>query len=324
MDIYFTPEWGILNQYIESGKPKIFECKTEFGIIRNQFILRNIPNLVEKKQYYDIASPYGYGGPYIVFCEDGRKNDLIKQYEEQFCLFCCENDIVSEFVRFHPIVKNYIDFKEIYDAQFDRHTVGTNLEYCLDPIKEEFSKSARKCIRRALNAGITWDVIESPTDVSEFINIYYSTMERDNAKDFYYFPEKYFEKCVELFGNHIILVRALFEGKAIAEGLYLTSGDTIHAHLSGTLKDYIHMSPAYIIKYATALWGKDHGYKLIHYGGGTSSNPKNSLFQYKCKFTKSTLFDFYIGKKIWNQEIYAKLIDLTGKKDTSFFPAYRG
>ena len=123
MDIYFTPEWGAVNQFIEPGIAKIFECKTEYGIIRNQFILRKIPQLINGKQFYDIASPYGYGGPYIVDCQDGRKTELICAYEEQFSAYCKKNDIVSEFIRFHPIIQNALDFKDLYSAEYDRHTV---------------------------------------------------------------------------------------------------------------------------------------------------------------------------------------------------------
>lgn len=323
MDIYFTPAWGTVNQFIEEGIAKIFECRTEYGIIKNQFILRDITQSIDGKHFYDISSPYGYGGPYIVECDADKKEELVRVYEKQFSAYCQKNDIVSEFIRFHPIVQNALDFKELYQAQYDRHTVGTDLT-CDDPIQMEFSKSARKYIRRAIKTGITWDVIEAPDDVSEFVGIYYSTMDRDKATGFYYFPKEYFEECVRLFGERIILVRAIYESKVIAEGFYITYENTIHAHLSGTLKEYIHLSPAYMIKYATAVWGKEHGYKLIHYGGGTSNDPENSLFQFKCKFTKETLFDFYVGKKIWNPEIYQRLVNLTGKHDTEFFPTYRG
>lgn len=323
MDIYFTPQWGEVNQYIEEGIAQTYECRTGYGVIKNQFILRSIPQLVDSKQYYDIASPYGYGGPYIESCEIGRKDELVHAYEEQFSAYCRDNDIVSEFVRFHPIVQNALDFRDLYGAEYDRHTVGTDLTSD-DPIQMEFSKSARKYIRRAIRAGVTWDIIEAPRDASEFVKIYYSTMDRDKATGFYYFSEKYFEECLRLFGDHIILVRALYEGKTIAEGFYITYGGIIYAHLSGTLEEYISLSPAYVIKYATAVWGKEHGYKLVHYGGGTSNDLGNSLYQFKCKFTKETLFDFYVGKKIWNPEIYQKFVNLTGKHETSFFPAYRG
>lgn len=239
MDIYFTSEWGRVNRYIEEGNPVIFECRTDYGMIKNQFILRKISQKVDGKQFYDIASPYGYGGPYIVVCEDGRKDSLLREYEKEFSEYCRGHDIVSEFVRFHPIIGNGVDFRELYHSKCIRQTVGTDLE-CGDPVQEEFSKSARKYVRRALKAGVTWDVIEAPEDVSEFINIYYSTMDRDDAADFYYFSEDYFKECVRLFGEHIILVRALYEGKVIAEGFYITYGTTIHAHLSGTLKEYLY------------------------------------------------------------------------------------
>ena len=65
-----------------------------------------------------------------------------------------KNNIVSEFIRFHPICQNALDFKEIYNATCIRKTLGTNLEKYDNPIQEEFSKSCRKNIRQALNKGI--------------------------------------------------------------------------------------------------------------------------------------------------------------------------
>lgn len=255
MDIYFTTEWGELNTYIEEGKPHIFECKTEFGSIKNLFIMRKIPMLVDGEQYYDLSSPYGYGGPYIENCQPGRKQELLSEYEKQFGKYCREHKIVSEFVRFHPIVENGIDFKEIYNAECIKHAVGTSLEKD-NPAQEEFSKSCRKNIRKALNAGVQWKIAKSPQSISSFIKVYYSTMDRNEVGKFYYFSESYFQKCLELFGENIILVEAVYEGNVIVAGFYICYGPVIHAHLSGTLREYIHLSPAYVIKYATAVWGK--------------------------------------------------------------------
>lgn len=320
MDIYFTSAWGDVNRFIEDGKPQTFTYESEDGKIINQYIIRKIPMLIDGKQYYDIASPYGYGGPYIESCTN--KERLLADYEYDFGKYCFDNDIVSEFVRFHPIIGNGVDFKEVYNTECIRKTVGTSL-LSDNPFETEFSRSARKYVRRALKAGVEWKVIESPKNVDSFIEIYYSTMERDKATDFYYFPREYFSRCLELFGDNIILVEAIYENKIIAAGFYICSGDTIHAHLSGTLKEYLDISPAYVIKYATAVWGKEHGYKLVHYGGGTTNSPEDKLFLFKCKFTENTLFDFYIGRKIWNSEVYNKLVDITGKKDADYFPSYR-
>ena len=323
MDIYFTPEWGEVNKLIEPGEPfqYVFESKT--GCIKNLIIKREIPRLVDGEQYYDIVTPYGYGGPYIESCVEGKKDQLLEEYKVNFGRYCNANKIVSEFVRFHPIINNGRDFSRIYEAQCIRQTVGTNLESD-DPVANEFSKSARKYVRRAVRDGVIWRVTEGPRDVSQFVDIYYSTMDRDNATDYYYFPLEYFNKCLELFRDHILFVEAIFHEKTIAAGFYLCYGDTIHAHLSGTLKEYLHLSPAYIIKYATAMWGKENGYKRIHYGGGTSNSLEDPLFLFKSKFTKNTFYDFYVGRVVWNQPVYDRLVEMTGKYDTEFFPKYRG
>lgn len=323
MDIYFTPAWGEINRIIEPGEPLQYVFETDDGCIKNLLIRREIPQLVGGEQYYDFATPYGYGGPYIESCEAGCKEQLLAAYKKAFEEYCWENKIVSEFVRFHPIINNGRDFSAIYDAQCIRQTVGTSLE-CDDPIAEEFSKSARKYVKHAMRDGISWRVTKGPGEVACFIEIYYSTMERDGARDYYFFPEEYFNKCLELFRDNILFVEALYQEKTIAAGFYICYGDTIHAHLSGTLKEYLHLSPAYIIKYATAIWGKENGYKRVHYGGGTSNSPEDPLFLFKSKFTKNTFYDFYVGHKVWNQPVYDRLVELTGKSDSEFFPKYRG
>ena len=323
MDIYFTPEWGEVNKLIEHGEPFLYVFKSEVGCIKNLSVKREIPLLVDGVQYYDISTPYGYGGPYIELCADGKKEQLLGEYKAAFGQYCTENRIVSEFVRFHPIENNGKDFSAIYDARCIRQTVGTNLE-CDDPAAEEFSKSARKYIRRAIRDGITWRVTKGPQDVSQFVDIYYSTMDRDQARDYYYFSPEYFNKCLELFRENVLFVEAIYQERTIAAGFYFCYGDTIHAHLSGTLKEYLHLSPAYIIKYATAMWGKEHGYKRVHYGGGTSNSPEDPLFVFKSKFTKDTFYDFYIGRVVWNQPVYDRLVEMTGKSGSDYFPKYRG
>ena len=232
MDIYFTPEWGEVNRLIEPGEPFQYVYKSDAGCVKNLFIKRDIPQFIDGEQYYDIATPYGYGGPYIESCIEGKKNKLLTEYKNDFEQYCRENKIVSEFVRFHPIINNGKDFSQIYDAQCIRKTVGTNLESD-DPVADEFSKSARKYVRRAIRDGISWRITKGPQDVSQFLNIYYSTMDRDNAKDHYYFPSQYFDKCLELFGDHILFVEAVYQKKTIAAGFYICYGDTIHAHIEG-------------------------------------------------------------------------------------------
>lgn len=324
-DIYFEENYGKLYEEIEKGKANIFRYEDENGVISNQFIIREIPIRVDEKTYYDITTPYGYGGPIIEKCINGKEKELVKRYYKKFNEYCSENKIVSEFVRFHPILNNAKDFKEVYNAKCIRKTLGTNLKDFEDPVASEFSKSCRKTIRQAIKKGIEFKMIENVTDFSEFEKIYYDNMDRKNAEEYYFFKDKYFKMMNKYFHDKLIQAQALYEGKVIAEGLYFIYNKTIHAHLSGTNRDYLYLSPAYILKYGTAIWGKQHGYELIHYGGGTSNKEDDTLYLFKKKFSQNTEFDFCIGTKIWDKEVYKKLCRKRNilNDDVDYFPAYR-
>ena len=323
-DLYFDKNYGKLYEKIEKGITEIYEYEDENGKISNQYIKRKIPLKVGKEEYFDITTPYGYGGPIIEYCETGKEKLLVKAFVREFETYCIKNNIVSEFVRFHPILNNAKFFKEEYGAENIRKTLGTNLKDFEDPTIEEFSKSCRKNIRRALNKGVTYKITEAPESIHDFKKIYYSTMERNHAKDYYYFDDEYFEDILKYFKKNVLLVEAIFEGKTIACGLYFIYNKTIHIHLSGTLSEYLYLSPAYILRYSVTLWGKENGYELIHHGGGRSNDENDSLFTFKKGFAKNTQFDFYVGKKIWNKRIYDELCKMKKVNiDEEFFPAYR-
>lgn len=325
-DIYFRPEYGQLYKKIETGKVEIFDFYSSLGHIYYQFIKRPIDILIDERRYYDIVTPYGYGGPLILKCVEGEKNNLIQEFKVEFQKYCIKNNIVSEFVRFHPILGNAKDFESSYKVENIRKTVGTNLAAFDDPFQSEFSKSCRKNVRKALNNGVNYKVAQNPSvkSLKKFKEIYYSTMDRNEAGDYYYFDDDYFNNCVELFSEHLLLVEAIHNQKTVAMGLYFIYNKIIHIHLSGTLSEFLHLSPAYILRYAVTKWGKEKGYKIIHHGGGRGNSPEDNLYLFKKQFGKNTEFEFYVGKKIWNNKAYNLLCEkqkINAKAE--FFPAYR-
>lgn len=304
-DIYFDDYYCIVNEEIELGKAVHYEFKSCSGRIISNFIKRKIPLKNVEGEWFDIRTPYGYGGPLIV--QANNKTKLLEEYREDFSSFCKNNNIVTEFVRFHPIAQNALDFQEVYDVVFDRHTVGTNLFISNDPINTEFSKNCRKNIRRAINKGLTYKVIEQADNLDEFLSIYYETMERNKALEFYYFEKEYFSKLISYFRERLIVIYIYYEDKIIAAGLYFVSHNTVHIHLSGTLNEYMFLNPPYILRYAVVKWSLDHGIKYIHHGGGRTSAQDDSLYKFKKQFGQNTDFDFYIGEKIWNASMYEEV-----------------
>lgn len=324
MDIYFQPEYGKLYETIEQGKSEVYEYKGPLGAIQHMYIRREIPIQIDHKTYYDLITPYGYGGPLIVSCEDGSRDQLVQSFQKEFQSYCLDHNIVSEFIRFHPIVKNADDFQNCYEIQTIRKTVGTNLVDYDDPVQAEFSKSCRKNIRRAVEEGVTYRITENPSHAGDFTKIYYATMDRNDANSFYFFDDEYFTQCINLFPDHVILVEAIYQGKTIAMSFCFIYGKWIHIHLSGALTEYLHLSPSYILKYAVTMWGKEKGYELIHYGGGRTNSPEDNLYLFKKKFGRNTEFTFCTGKRIWNTEVYQRLCTAAGVTQTNdFFPVYR-
>lgn len=323
-DIYFDDNYGKLYEKIENGKAQVFYYKDEFGEIKHQFIIKKIPIKINNDYFYDIVTPYGYGGPIIKKCIEGKKDELLKNYFEAFSKYCEKNKIISEFIRFHPVVGNATDFSEYYETVYVRNTVGTNLKDFEDPFQSEFSKSCRRNVRKALKGDISYKITENPTDINNFKEIYYSTMDRNNANDYYYFDDEYFNKCLKYFNKNILLVEAIYKSQTIAMGFYFIYDNFIHIHLSGTLSEYLPLSPAYVLRYAVTKWGKEKGYKVIHHGGGRTNDSNDGLYLFKKQFGKNTDYLFYIGKKIWNKEIYDELCKRSDTNDNAdFFPKYR-
>lgn len=324
-DLYFTRNYCRLYESIENGTCAKFEFTDEIGTISHQFIKREIPIRHQNNKYYDLTTPYGYGGPIITgLLLKGQKKELVNHFCKAFHTYCIEQNIVSEFVRFHPIKDNARDFDSCYDVRFKRHTTGVTLKGFENPVQEEFSSSTRKRIRKALKDGVAYRVTANPDNLNQFKDIYLKTMERIGADPLYFFDDSYFSNCLKYFGDELILVEALYESQVIGAELHFRSGPVIHTHLSGSLSEYNHLSPVYVMTYAIVLWAKERGVELIHSGGGLTTAPDDSLYLFKKKFGRNTDFNYYIGYKIWNEEIYRQLTELAQPtSNADFFPAYR-
>lgn len=326
MDIYFAPDYGKLCELVDNGQCCEYVLETESGMIRNMFIKRPAPYLVNGVQYYDIVTPYGYGGP--VICQANDKETLLEAYRESFSKYCAENNIVCEFIRYHPILCNYADFGSVYQTEYSRHTVGTNLKDYEDPVQSEFSKSARREVRKAESVGVACSVHPHPEDLSVFRVLYEETMDRNGAGAMYYFPDQYYEFLTTSLRDYVLEVRAQYDGEVVASEIYFVAGNIMHAHLLGSSHKLMEIGGGAILEATAARWGRENGYQFIHHGGGRTSAVDDPLYMYKKKFGKNTEFDFYIGKKIWNQAVYDQLVaqrcaegEIT---NPGFFPQYRG
>lgn len=324
-DIYFNKDYGMLYEKIENGKCEVYEFQNALGSVRHLFIKREIPiRLPDGETYYDLTTPYGYGGPVMRPADGVDKEELAQAFIMDFEQYCMRENIVSEFIRFHPVLKNAADFGDFYDTAFMRNTIQTRLQDTKDPLMSEYSPSVRRYIRKALKQGVEYRVYVNPDSLDEFRELYLQTMERNQADDYYYFDEEYFTQCVSLLRPQLVIVEVSWKQTVIAMSLNFASDGVLHVHLTGSLEEYHDLYAPNILQYALLRWGMENDIKLIHHGGGRTNDPDDKLYLYKKKYGRAQELEFHVGRKIWNREIYDQLCrEAETETGSSFFPAYR-
>lgn len=325
MDIYFKPEYGKLNEQIEHGEATTFRFDCEYGSVQTVYIKRKVPYLVNGERYYDAITPYGYGGPIVLGCTD--KEQLLTEYKKAYADYCAEEKIVDEFVRFHPLAENALDFGGIYDTFYNRHTIAVDLTDA-DYSAVQFTPDCRNMIRKADKKGVTVEVDESCAHLDEFIELYYATMDKNSATDYYYFDKSYFEQLMAIPDSKLILINGYVEGSMIASAMFMCSDEYMHYHLSSTNPEYYSYAANNKILATAIEYGREHGLQWLHLGGGLSSDEKDNLFRFKRNFgrTEKNQKDFYLGKAIFLPEVYEALLEKAkeeGIENDGFFPAYR-
>lgn len=288
---------------------------------RDLSVFRPFSGRIREGELFDIVTPYGYGG-FLV--EGSDINALKEEYEK----FCCEEHIISEFVRFHPILKNWVALEKMYDEIHLGNTVymDTGSE---DIIWKNIASRNRTKIRKAQREGMKVYWCRAPEIIEPFMKIYNATMDKDNAEDYYYFNEEFYFSIMEDLKDHAMWFYSVVDGEIAAMTIFLFCNGQMHYHLSASDSRFQKMAATNLVIYEAAIWACRNGYKTLHIGGGVGAG-HDGLYQFKKGFNKSDDVEFHIGKRIYNEKAYNWLIDLRKQNDknfdleTGFFPKYRG
>lgn len=271
---------------------------------------------IEKNQYFDFSTPYGYGGWLI---EGKNSEKLFEDYEK----WCKKNGIISEFVRFHPMLHNQEKCGNHYLVAQLGEVVHMELS-SPDIIWKNIISKNRNVIRKAVKNGVKIYHGRYPKIYEKFQIIYNKTMDRDHAEDYYYFGKDFYISILEELPENDQVFYAEKDGVVIAASIILAANGMMDYHLSGSIREYGNLAPTNLLLYKAALWGCANGYRTFYLGGGIGSG-EDSLFKFKRSFYKGTLNHFYIGKKIFDKRVYDKLVGIKADKisNDKYFPMYR-
>lgn len=321
MSLYFKREYGLLYEEHEDAVFQEFNHHSSAGHVRFSYLKREIPHLIDGETYYDIISPYGFGGPIIVEAKD--KQAAYEDFQKAFDKHCQKEKIISEFVRFH-VFKND-DLLEWYKGEVVH--VGPQIVRDLSiPVEEDMSKGALRDHRRCIKHGLTAEFDETGKCLEEYLAVYYGTMDRNEADDYYYFDKSFFEKVIETLPGRFTFILVRMNEKVISVGLLLYGDAFSYAFLGGTDSDYYSYQPTTFLEIESIRWLKEKGNRYYLLGGGHSG--EDGIYQFKRKFAVNGQQPFHVGKTIYNPDIYQKMVAIREQEtdfdaSTSFFPAYR-
>lgn len=327
-DIYYQYEFARSLELHGDGVPLLicYQAKSVqlFYVVMKRDISADLhfKGYLKVGELFDLETPYGYGGPIVrgEFSLEDQEN-----FKKELESYCSEHGIVSQFVRFYPLLDNW-NYPNIFDEiKRLKDTVFINTED-EDIIFKNMDSKNRNMVRKAVKnqVSIIWDKGER---LEDFIRIYEHTMKMHNADEYYTFERDYFEYLIEHMNDNICFFYAIYEKQIISASMFLFSKDILHYHLSGTEPEFRHLAAANLLLYEAAIWAARSNIPRFHLGGGMSKG--DSLFGFKKQFNKTGQLPFVIGKTVFMPAKYEALLNIREKtdetfdRDNNFFIQYR-
>jgi lipid II:glycine glycyltransferase (peptidoglycan interpeptide bridge formation enzyme) len=319
-DVYYLSGYVKAFQIHGDGEPQMFFF--EENNLRGIYVYMKRKTAING--VFDSITPYGYGGFLIEgnSSEDNMKS-LWAAYEQKMN----DENIVDNFVRYHPVLANAVPMKSCSEVIDLGKTVAMDLS-SEDVIWTNLHPKNRNMIRKAEKNGIVIKHGQGMKLFDEFINIYNATMEKDNAEEYYYFKREFYESIHDDLKGNYEMFWAEYEGKIIAMSIMIFANGRLNYHLSGSDIEYRSLAPSNLLLYKTAIWGCEKGMKTFNLGGGVGSDEDN-LFKFKIAFNRFSDYQFSIGKHVFDAGKYEELVSIRAKEkdgfdpNNKFFPLYR-
>ena len=124
-DVYYLNEYAHSYFIHRDGKPLLIEL-SESGSRMAYVVMQNdisdfppFQGILDKDTFFDWTSPYGYGGPlYEGNIDEAWMTRVGREIED----YARKNHIVSEFLRYHPLLQNQKNMESISNVIYLRKT----------------------------------------------------------------------------------------------------------------------------------------------------------------------------------------------------------
>jgi hypothetical protein len=284
-EVYFHPQYVRACARWEGGRP---QCVVVRASADKWLLYAYVSHPIPGTQRHDVQTAYGYGGPLFVgeWLPEERTAAL-----NRLAAHLRETGAVAEFVRCHT---EWTDLESMGAAGYSVFQVRTNVECDLagEDVTSLWAGGARRNLRRARSAGLTWRPGESARDWDAFRALYGLTAQRLEMSPGYRFDEAYFSDLARVAGVRLVIV------EAVAGAMVFVGGRLAHYHLGAS--DFARQQdrPNELLYFAMASMARDAGCERVVWGGGLSNDPEDTLFRFKTRFGNVRRPAFCAGRVI--------------------------
>lgn len=282
-DVYHLPGYCAFSATQEGGQPVALSAVAGRSECLIPLIIRPIPRwLGQSLAACDATSPYGYASP--LFTPDGKDSERAECFDQCVDL-CAKLNVIAAFLRLHPLLPSG------GEAIGTRGTIvnhGETVFVDLTRIDNDFVPSMasghRYEIRRLQRMGFT-TAFDEWHMLLNFAQIYRCTMRRVGASSYYQFSDEYFIGLRKALGSSLHLCLIYSPTGLLAAGALFTEQTAImQYHLSGAAEEFLRLAPTKLALHEIIRWGRDHGSRVLHLGGGVGGRA-DSLFLFKAGFS---------------------------------------
>ncbi|ODH01546.1 FemAB family protein [Nostoc sp. KVJ20] len=332
-DVYHLPEYVYLESQRTQTIPEAILIADGEKIFFLPYLLRRCDNLFDGEftipEVFDVVSPYGYPG-FLLSEAAANTPDFLNLALEKLKSVFLSKSVCSAFLRLHPILNQNLN--EVLASKFFQvsgETISINLSLSATEIWQQTRPEHRTYINRCKRDGFTTRMVNFQDYIDVFIDVYTQTMQRVEAKKYFYFDYKYFASLANMNENIYLCILEL-NNKVACAGIFTECCEIVQYHLGGTKNEFLKQAPSKLMFDYVRFWAKERGNKVLHLGGGVGS-AKDSLYKFKAGFSKQK-HSFLTLRLITDEEKYIDLVKLRAKSlktepetllESNFFPAYR-
>jgi CelD/BcsL family acetyltransferase involved in cellulose biosynthesis len=332
-DFYHLPDYHKLAESQGEGLPRLFVYTEGQYLIALPLLLRPVESVngLEKlgSGCNDASSVYGYPGP--LASHQLLPSKVLSNFRAALCEALQELGIITVFSRLNPLIPSQLGILSgLGNCRYIGPTISIDLTLPVQLQRSQYRKNHKITINKLRRAGISCLYDKEKVFFEDFIKIYYETMERVKASNYYYFDHSYFQQLVFNRETSVQLFVTLEGNQVISGGLFTVADGIIQYHLGGTLDEFLNLSPTKLLFDEVRLWAYEQGLRSFHLGGGNGAQ-EDSLFQFKAGFSRRQ-HKFYIWTWILFPEIYRQLCAEKANWNTqnrlklgaiNYFPEYR-